>query len=75
MTAPGRLAAAPRGGAEPDRETRIGFGALTPPHPLVAYGDRSPGGLGSSMQGSRSAVICGAAASPAARGLWLRPKA
>ena len=43
LTTPGRLAAAPRGGAEPDRETRIGFGALTPPRPLVACGDRSPG--------------------------------
>ena len=27
MTAPGRLAAAPRGGTKPDRETRIGLGA------------------------------------------------
>lgn len=26
MGAPGRLAAAPRGGSEPDRETRIGSG-------------------------------------------------
>ena len=26
MKAPGRLAAAPQGGTEPDRETRIGFG-------------------------------------------------
>jgi hypothetical protein len=45
MTTPGRLAAAPRGGTEPDRGTRIGFG---PPRrsraPLVAYGDRSPAG-------------------------------
>jgi hypothetical protein len=45
MTTPGRLAAAPGGGPEPDRETRIGFGALTRPHPLVACGDRSPWGL------------------------------
>ncbi len=28
MTAPGRLAAAPQGGSEPDRATRIGFGTL-----------------------------------------------
>jgi hypothetical protein len=42
LTTPGRLAAAPRGGTEPDRETRIGFGALTPPHPLVACGNLSP---------------------------------
>ena len=45
MTTPGRLAAAPRGGTEPDRGTRIGFG---PPRrcraPLVACGDRSPAG-------------------------------
>jgi hypothetical protein len=27
MTTPGRLAAAPRGGTERDRETRIAFGA------------------------------------------------
>ena len=27
-TTPGRLAAAPRGGIEPDRETRIGSGPL-----------------------------------------------
>jgi hypothetical protein len=46
MTTPGRLAAAPRGGTEPDRGTRIGFSALTPPLPLVAYGDRSPEGIG-----------------------------
>ncbi len=44
LTTPGRLAAAPRGGTEPDRETRIGFGALTLPRPLVACGDPSPGG-------------------------------
>lgn len=29
MTAPGRLAAAPRGGTEPDRGTRIGLGPLS----------------------------------------------
>ena len=28
LTTPGRLAAAPRGGTEPDRATRIGFGTL-----------------------------------------------
>jgi hypothetical protein len=44
MTAPGRLAAAPRGGTEPDRRTRIGFRLLTPPFPLVASGDPSPPG-------------------------------
>ncbi len=42
LTTPGRLAAAPRGGTEPDQETRIGFGALTPSHPLVACGNLSP---------------------------------
>ena len=41
VTAPGRLAAAPRGGSEPDRETRIGFGSLTLPRTYVAFGDRS----------------------------------
>jgi len=41
MTAPGRLAAAPRGGTEPDRATRIGVGPRTPPLPLAACGDRS----------------------------------
>ena len=55
LTTPGRLAAAPRGGTEPDRETRIGFGALTPPRPLVACGDRSPGGPGFMRRGSRDA--------------------
>jgi hypothetical protein len=44
MTAPGRLAAAPRGGTGPDRGTRIGSGPLTLPLPLVACGDRSPRG-------------------------------
>ncbi len=45
LTAPGRRAAAPRGGSEPDRETRIGFGPLRPRRaPLVACGDRSPAG-------------------------------
>ena len=44
LTTPGRLAAAPRGGTEPDRETRIGFGAPTPPYPLVACGNLSPRG-------------------------------
>ncbi len=44
LTTPGRLAAAPRGGTEPDRETRIGFGALTPPRPWspAATGPRGP---------------------------------
>ena len=46
MTTPGRLAAAPHGGAEPDRETRIGFGALATPLPLAASGDLSPRGGG-----------------------------
>jgi hypothetical protein len=44
MTAPGRLAAAPQGGSEPDRETRIGFGPVSTAVPLVAFGDRSPRG-------------------------------
>ncbi len=45
MTTPGRLAAAPpRGATKPDRQSRIGFGALTPPLPLVACGDLSPRG-------------------------------
>jgi hypothetical protein len=44
MTAPGRLAAAPRGGTEPDRETRIGFGPLPLQLPLAACGGRSPRG-------------------------------
>jgi hypothetical protein len=44
MTAPGRLAAAPRGGTEPDRETRIGFGPRrVRPFPLAAFGGLSPG--------------------------------
>jgi len=55
MTTPGRLAAAPRGGTEPDRGTRIGLGALTPPRPLVACGDRSPGGQGLLRRGPRDA--------------------
>jgi hypothetical protein len=44
-TAPGRLAAAPRGGTEPDRETRIGFGPrrMAAP-PLAADGGLSPRG-------------------------------
>jgi hypothetical protein len=46
MTSPGRLAAAPRGGTEPDRGTRMGFGALTASVPLVASGGPSPGGRG-----------------------------
>jgi hypothetical protein len=46
MTSPGRLAADPRGGTEPDRGTRVGFGALTAPVPLVASGDLSPDGRG-----------------------------
>ena len=54
LTTPNRLAAAPRGGAEPDRETRIGFGALTAPRPLVACGDLSPGVLVACV-GSREA--------------------
>ena len=54
MTAPGRLAAAPRGGTEPDRETRIRFGPRrVTPRPLVACGDRSPGGPGFMRRGSR----------------------
>jgi hypothetical protein len=55
MTTPGRLAAPPRRGSEPDRGTRIGLGALTPPRPLVACSDRSPGGLGLLRLGSRDA--------------------
>ena len=49
MTAPGRLAAAPRGGTEPDRETRIGFGTLRhgrPPRRLrrhFPWGKVAPG--------------------------------
>lgn len=45
MTTPGRLAAAPRGGTEPDRETRIGSGPASTTAPLVACGDLSPRGL------------------------------
>ena len=55
LTTPGRLAAAPRGGTESDRETRIGFGPLTQPLPLVACGDRSPRGGGYMARGSRIA--------------------
>ncbi len=44
-TAPGRLAAAPRGGTAPDRGTRIGFGPLAPPLPLAACGGLSPRGI------------------------------
>ncbi len=47
MTTPGGRTAAPRGGTETDRQSRIGFGALTPPRPLVAVGDLSPRGQGS----------------------------
>jgi hypothetical protein len=55
LTTPGRMAAAPRGGPDPDRATRIGIGALTPPHPLVACGDRSPRGSLFTRRGSREA--------------------
>jgi hypothetical protein len=41
--APGRRAAAPHGGSEPDRGTRIGFGPHANAAPLVAGGDRSRG--------------------------------
>ena len=54
MTAPGRLAAAPQGDTEPDRETRIGSGPLTPPLPLVACGDRSPRGLQDQQRAARA---------------------
>ncbi len=53
--APGRLAAAPRGGTAPDRETRIGFGPLTPPLPLAACGALSPTGVRFMRRGSRPA--------------------
>jgi len=45
MTAPGRLAAAPREGTGPDRQTRIGSGPLRmAPRPLAACGGLSPTG-------------------------------
>ena len=56
LTAPGRLAAAPRGGTESDRETRIRFGALTRPRPLVACGDLSPGDWLHAARVARGAV-------------------
>lgn len=56
MTTPARLAAAPRGGTRPDRETRIGSGALTSPLPLVACGDRSPRGRNPSVCVGRHAL-------------------
>ncbi len=43
MTAPGRRTAAPRGGTDADRETRIGIGPLElrrTPWPPVAAGPR-----------------------------------
>lgn len=40
----------PEGAADPDRETRIRVRALTPALPLVAVGDRSPGGTGVGLQ-------------------------
>jgi hypothetical protein len=47
VTTPGRLAAAPRGGSEPDRETRIGFGPpRVTPLPLATFGGLSPAGNG-----------------------------
>ena len=55
MKAPGRLAAAPRGGTEPDRETRIGFGPRrAAPLPLAACGGLSPRGR-VMQRGSRDA--------------------
>jgi hypothetical protein len=39
MSTPGRLPAAPHGGSEPDRVTRIGLGPLRAPRlPLAACG-------------------------------------
>jgi hypothetical protein len=55
LTAPGRLAAAPQGGTGPDRETRLGAGALTPPLPRVACGDLSPRGARFVRRGSHQA--------------------
>ena len=57
MTAPGRLAAAPRGGyptrpGDPDR-----VGALPALHPLVACGDRSPRGHRSWRRGVRGFTL------------------
>ena len=53
MTTPRRLAAASRGGTEPDRGIRIGFGprrfALSP---LVAFGELTPGGISSQRAGT-----------------------
>ena len=54
-TAPGRLAAAPRGGTEPDRQTRIGFGPLALPLPLAACGGLSPRGIRFMRRGSHPA--------------------
>ncbi len=68
LTTPGRLAAAPQGprrgphsqplGTEAERKTRIGFDALTQPHPLVACGNLSPRGRQSLFmrRGSRDAL-------------------
>ena len=46
MTTSGRLAADLRGGSEPDREIRIGFGARRGAPRLAAFGAQSPWGLG-----------------------------
>jgi len=43
-TIPGRLAAVPRRGTEPDRVTRIGFGAPTPPCLPFTCGNLPPSG-------------------------------
>ena len=56
VSAPGRLAAAPRGGSKPDRETRIGFGLLTALLPLAACGGLSPRG-GALAPGRLAAAI------------------
>ena len=56
-TSPGRLAAAPQGGSEVDRETRIDFGPLPAPLPLVADGDRSPMGTEREAALSRRAFL------------------
>ncbi len=55
----------PEGATEPDRETRIGFGALTPPYPLAAGGRPVP--VGESGRGVQARAL------GSARPTWLKP--
>jgi len=75
VTAPGRLASAPRGGTESDRETRIGFGPLAGASPPGRLGRPVPGGtkvLARHVPWVMLLLCAGTAmAAPATRLAWL----